>query len=161
MLIFNENNGNYFIKWAQMENTKYETTHMTQFSTIELEKFKSKGLDFHYELHFSQKEQFVRFDCSCYQYADHKNVSKDEFLMQLSLDGHENLLQTRTKLKNEFKKEFSSSQYKLSRDKYNYACLLKYIFIAHDYNGAIKESEKFIKDTYEKIMEIIKSVVKI
>lgn len=161
MLFFNENGGNYFIKWACDENTKHERTHITQISTTKLEKYQDVGLDFHYELHFSEREQFVRFDCSCYPYGNYKGKTRTEFFEQLALSGQEGLYKIRTNLKAQFKRVFSNSQYRLTKNMYNYAYLLRFDFNAGNYKDAIKESEKFINETYDNIVEIIEAVVNV
>lgn len=162
-LIFSGEN-DVFIKWAKIVSTPYEDskeTHLTQFSSIELEKYKEIGLDFHYELHMSSSKPFIRFDCHIYKYSNHKNYKTEENMLEsLSNENKLHIYYIRQRLKEIFKKEFyNRCSESFIADKYNYLGLIKRNINTLNYNEAIIESEKFIKDTYDKVIKLIKDVI--
>lgn len=156
LIKFDWNNG-FYISYANNYTTRVEDTHLTKFENDELNLLSAKtGLEFHYELHFSPKEKFVRFDCHCIPYFDYANKSK-----QFYLDNHRDLYNKRTALHKEFKKAFSASDnYYCKANRYNYLGLL-YADIPNDfdYNKSIEFVEEFIKNTYETSVNIIRTVL--
>ena len=142
----------YFITWADKSETPIEEsklTHLTQFSSVQFEKYKELGLDFHYELHFSDKKKFVRLDCHVYPYKSyHGYKRKDEMKEALKKENKLHLFYLRETLKEKFAEEFARNDVEFVAKKYNYLGLIKKSVVATDYAAAIAAAEKFIADTH-------------
>lgn len=159
-IIFNGTKG-FSLTYAGDYNSRCECTHITCFKNDELERIGEQyGLEFHYELHFSEKEKFIRFCCHIREYHKHKNYKRKEDMRQkLAAEDKEHLIAIRRALANAFKNDFADVDCIYIAKKFNYLGLIRRNINADDYSGAIAESESFIVDTFERALKTIVSTI--
>ncbi len=157
---FNGTKG-FYLTSAGPYQSKYENTHLTHFKNEMLELIGEQNvLELHYELHFCEKEKYIRLCCHIRKYHDHKDYDKEEDMRkQLAAEGKERVIVIRKNLADAFEREFADFDCDFIAKKFNYLGLIKRNISSTDYNDAIAESEKFIADTYDRALKTIVSVI--
>lgn len=155
--IFDWNN-DFYIGNANQYNWKQGLTYIIQFYNIVLEKLGATlGLEFHYELQIDDKNnKCIRFDCHARKYNFFVGLTGEEYSNEIG----SRRVDIRNELRSKFKNAFTSNGIIYASNKPNFNYLIKKdISTCETMQDCLNQSKNFMKDTYDKIVEIIKSFI--